>query len=582
MNAKRWRSIPSLPLQLFIITVLPLTVLLLAIAFGSLELHQRAMRSMVGERDERATRAASAAISEQLNHRRSAVRSVAQQAAGTTAGPGEALAAADYLLPDFEGGLALYTLAGDLLAASNDPAIWQNRPIRQQLASLAAAPSADSATFLGLFPDPVLAEDLMLVAATAGDVVAVGAFSPRSLARRALSDIFGGGELVAATMITAGGTILYQTGSSPRAGEAPATRPGVADALRGESGTTYLTMAGEEYVIAFSPVPPVDWALVIEEPWRGMTDPLLRTTELAPLILIPVLVVALLALWFGARQVVQPLQSLEQKATRLGWGDFAAIEEPVGGIDEIRRLQTELVHMARKVQLAQQSLRGYLGAMTTGQEEERRRLARELHDDTIQSLIALNQQIQLAQMTAVDAQQAARLAFMQQMAEQTVADLRRLTRDLRPIYLEDLGLAPALEMLSRDAGRTMNIPVAFERVGREQRLPPDVELALYRIAQEGLSNIARHAQAHTAVVRLQFGDVEVCLTVRDDGRGFEVPESPADMAPSGHFGLLGVQERAEAIGAHLRIASSPAGTELAVCLPQHPAPTAAPNSQSVS
>jgi signal transduction histidine kinase len=308
---------------------------------------------------------------------------------------------------------------------------------------------------------------------------------------------------------------------------------------------------------------------VTAEPWRAVGDPLLRTTELAPLILIPVLVIALVALWFGVRRVVQPLQSLEQKATRLGWGDFAAIEESVGGIDEIKRLQTELIHMARKVQLAQQSLRGYLGAVTTGQEEERRRLARDLHDDTIQSLIALNQQIQLAQMSTQDEPNKERLATMQQMAEQIVADLRRLTRDLRPIYLEDLGLIPALEMLARDMGRTLNLPVSFATAGQERRLSPDVELGFYRIAQEGLSNVARHASAQKAEVRLQFIDEEVRLTVCDDGKGFVVPESPAEMALAGHYGLLGIQERAEAIGAHLSIRSvASRGTELAVCLPQ--------------
>jgi signal transduction histidine kinase len=278
---------------------------------------------------------------------------------------------------------------------------------------------------------------------------------------------------------------------------------------------------------------------------------------MAPLILIPVLVIAMVALWFGVRQVVQPLQSLEKKATDLGWGDFAAIEEPVGGINEIQRLQTELIHMARKVQLAQQSLRSYLSAVTTGQEDERRRLARDLHDDTIQSLIALNQQIQLAQMSAEDEASTDRLATMQQMAEQIVADLRRLTRDLRPIYLEDLGLIPALDMLGRDMSQAAELSVKFEKSGRERRLPPKVELALYRIAQEGLSNVVRHAGASQAKVSLQFADGGVNLTIQDDGLGFVVPESPAAMAPAGHFGLLGIQERAEAIGARLHIQSAP-------------------------
>lgn len=537
------------------------------IAFGSLSLHQRAMRTMVGERDERATRAAAAAITEQVNHRLSAIRGVALHAAKAATGPEHALADAAYLLPDFEGGIALFTDGVTLIAASNGPEIWLARAVPERLRDFPSPSSADTAFFLPPFTDSVQGEKLVLVVATVGEITAVGAFSPTSMARRAMADIFGGNDQAIAYLVTSGGDVLFQTGTLLWADLPTQNQPGVADALRGESGSTYLTIDGEEHVIAFSPITPVGWALVIEEQWRAVTDPLLRTTELAPLILIPVLVVALVALWFGVRQVVQPLQSLEKKATELGWGDFAAIEEPVGGINEIQRLQTELVHMARKVELAQQSLRGYLGAVTTGQEEERRRLARELHDDTIQSLIALNQQIQLAQMSVQDEVNSERLATMQQMAEQTVADLRRLTRDLRPIYLEDLGLVPALEMLGRDTSQSTGLGIVFEKNGEERRLPSNVELALYRIAQEGLSNVVRHAEARQAKVFLQFSEENVTLAVQDDGLGFKVPESPAEMAPAGHFGLLGVQERAESIGARLQIESAPGqGTSLLISL----------------
>lgn len=567
MSSPRWRRIPNLPLQLFVLIVLPLTALLLAISFGSLALHQRAMRTMVGERDERATRAAAAAITEQINHRQSAIRGVALQAARSVSDPEQTLADAAYLLPDFEGGLALFTADATLISASNDPEIWLARTVPERLRDFPAPSSAATAFFLPPFTDPVQGEVLVLVVAMVEEITAVGAFSPASLAREAMADIFGGNDQATAYLVTSSGDILFQTGELLWADLPAQNQPGVADALRGESGTTYLTIDGEEHVIAFSPITPVGWALVIEEPWRAVTDPLLRTTELAPLILIPVLVIALVALWFGVRRVVQPLQSLEKKATELGWGDFAAIEEPVGGINEIQRLQTELIHMARKVQLAQQSLRGYLSAVTTGQEEERRRLARELHDDTIQSLIALNQQIQLAQLSAQDEANRDRLAMMQQMAEQTVADLRRLTRDLRPIYLEDLGLIPALEMLARDMSQATGLSVVFEKRGKARRLSPNVELALYRIAQEGLSNVVRHAKANQATVSLQFTEQEVTLTVKDDGVGFVVPESPAEMAPAGHFGLLGVQERAEAIGARLQIESAPGqGTRLQLFL----------------
>ncbi len=560
---RRWRS---LPLQLFVLTVLPLTALLLVIAFGSLGLHQQAMRSMVGERDERAIRAAAAAITEQLHHRRDAMRSLALQAANAD-NPEHALADSAFMLPDFEGGVAIFAPDGALQSATTALEMWQTPEVAAALEAYAGEASYET-QFVSPYTDPVSGEEWMLAVAAVNGFKAVGAFSPARLAQRALSDIFGAGDQATAFVVAADGRLLYHTGALPTSGGELSQYPGVAEALRGESGTSYLEVEGDEHVVAFSPIAPVGWALVAEEPWREVADPLLRTTEMAPLILIPVLVVAVIGLWFGVRQVVQPLQALEKKATELGWGDFEAIEQPVGGINEIQRLQAELIHMARKVRLAQQNLRGYLGAVTTGQEEERRRLARDLHDDTIQSLIALNQQIQLAQLAAEDVDMLSKLQEMQRMAEQTVADLRRLTRDLRPIYLEDLGLTPALDMLARDSSRSMTIPVTFETTGQVRRLSPEVELAFYRMAQEGLSNVARHAQAGSARLCLDFGVEAITLSVEDDGVGFDVPESPAEMAPAGHYGLLGVEERAEAIGARLALAAAPgSGTRLQVSLP---------------
>lgn len=556
----RWRG---LPLQLFVFTVLPLTVLLLIIAFGSLFLHQRAMRRLVGERDERATRAAAGAITEQLNHRSAAIRSLALRAADTQDAD-HVLADAAFLLPDFGGGIALFDADGRLQATTNETPAWE----------LTAVPDfttipPETAYFSDPFTDPLTGQEMVLSIARAPDgATAVGAFYPAALAQKALEDIFAGDDQAAAFMTDGNGRLLFQLGDLHEMGADLSGYEGVTEALRGENGTTYSVDAGEEYVVAFSAIPPLNWALVLKEPWRAVTDPLLRATELAPLILAPVLIIALIGLGFGIRQIVAPLQSLEQKATALAWGNFEAIEEPVGGINEIQRLQNELIHMAHKVKLAQQSLRGYLGAVTTGQEEERRRLARDLHDDTIQSLIALNQRLQLAQLTVTDEQGAAQLAEMQQMTEQTIADLRRLTRDLRPIYLEDLGLVTALNMLARDASQTMQIPVDFQITGMEKRLSPEVELAFYRMAQEGLSNIARHAEANYARLHLTFAGEAITLTVEDDGRGFTVPESPAEMTNYGHYGLLGIQERAELIGARLTILSAPGkGTNLTIELP---------------
>jgi signal transduction histidine kinase len=495
------------------------------------------------------------------------MRGLARQAAQTES-PEEALADVALLLPEFDSGVALFTSDGALLAASGPRELWQLLSPNLMTAAQQEISRDDTAFFFTPFDGAGSEERTLVVAGRAGEFTAAGAFSPTAVVRRALSRFFSGGESAAIFVVAADGEFLYRAGPVPSLDADPLRHPGIAGALRGEGGTTYVAEEEGEHVVAFSPIAPVGWALVIEEPWQTVTDPLLRTTEWTPLILVPVLLIALIGLGFSARQIVQPLQALEQRATALAWGDFEAIEEPVGGIAEIQRLQSELIHMAHKVQSAQESLRGYLGAVTAGQEDERRRLARELHDETIQSLIALNQRIQLVQLSLQDPQHGNQLEDMQQMVSELIANLRRQIHALRPIYLEDLGLAPALEMLAQEMSKSENVSASFHGGGRVRRLRPEVELALFRIAQEALNNVVRHAAAASAAVRLAFEPQAVTLAVHDDGRGFVVPDSPAEMAPQGHFGLLGMHERAELIGATLTIRSEPGtGTHLTVEVP---------------
>ena len=159
------------------------------------------------------------------------------------------------------------------------------------------------------------------------------------------------------------------------------------------------------------------------------------------------------------------------------------------------------------------------------------------------------------------------LQEIQDMTDQTIRNLRRITRDLRPLYLEDLGLVATLEMLTRETSNSIGIPVDFQNIGIERRYSPEVELTLYRIAQEGLNNVFRHAQASHASVVIHFNPQTTILTVADDGNGFVVPDSPAEFAPSGHYGLLGLHERADLIGAQLEIHSAPdQGTRLVITL----------------
>jgi signal transduction histidine kinase len=557
--------------QLFVITILPLTVLVLVIAFGSLNVHQKAMRALVGERDERAVQTAASALEEQLKHREIAIRGLAQRSENVSLGDlQEILSSSDYLLNDFSSGLAIFRPDGSLVTSNGDQVLWTDLESRISpvIANLLTK-NGDPTLITSDFTHPTTGEKMVLVLAVSPGQkwIAAGASSAADMVSHTLTNAFASGDQASAVIVDAGKNLLYQVGTFSSAGDLTA-HPGIAEALRGESGATYIQIDNSEHVVSYAPIPVLGWGLVLEEPWESVATSTLRTTQIAPLVLVPVLLLTLLVLWFGLRQIVRPLRTLESKAATLAWGDFKTIEDPVGGIPEIRHLQAELVHMAQKVQAAQQGLHDYIGAITAAQEDERLRMARELHDDTIQALIALKQRVQLAQMALRNVPEANSLNEVAAMTEQTVEDLRRVTRALRPIYLEDLGLVTALEMLARETSQAANIPVEFQRQGMEKRLNPNVELALYRIAQEALNNVARHAQASQACLSISFTTPDVTLQVTDDGIGFNVPKNPAEFSPSGHFGLLGLHERTELIGAKLEIESKNGrGSKITVHLP---------------
>jgi len=536
--------------------VLPLTLLLVGISFWSFFIHQNAMRSMVGERDERAVRAAASAIESEINYRMNTLRGlVLLPSDDSNVNLTRALIDSNYLLDDFDFGLAFFSQDGNLLAYKGDENFWKAVP---------AQIGAGHTTTLIVNGKPII---LVSSGASKGNIVAVGAFSASNILKTVLEKDFPENGNATVNVLDSTYRILFQSGSGTIEGD-PSQHPGIPEALHGQSGTTYFQVGNDEHVLAYSPIPVTGWAIIIEESWEAVSNPTLQTSQITPMILIPALLLAMLALWFGAEQIVKPLRSLEAKAAKLAWGDFKEIEQPVQGIAEIRHLQTELAHMARQVQAAQQSLHTYIGAITHGQEDERQRLARELHDDTIQSLIALKQRAQLTRRMLPKDTSPQSLVELETLTEQTIENLRRTIRALRPIYLEDLGLVAALEMLSNETGQNSRLRVGFQLTGHEQRLATDEELALYRMVQEALNNAVRHSQATQASVKIEFAVQAVNVQVSDNGVGFEVPKSPTEFAPGGHFGLVGLYERAQLIGAKFEITSIPGkGTKLYICLP---------------
>ncbi len=558
----RWRGFT---LQMFLITILPLTALLVAVVIASQSLHDREMTSLVGDRNLRAVRAAADSLQEQLTHLGFSLR-VAARLSGDPAELQTLQPDLDLVEADFDGGLALFSSKGEWIEATVAADDWADLPkvMPKFWESLLALPAGQVTYSRGMF-EREGGLTLALAGTRAGDgSLLVGAFSPQRLIREMLTGAVAGPQ--AALLVSDGNRqIIFQSGSLPEGGR-EGQQAGVAAALELESGVDYYSSPDGEIVVAFAPIHPAGWALVIAEAWEEIASPFLNTTQAAPLLLIPLLILALVALWFGARQIVQPIQELERQAAGLARGDFQAIHQPVGGIEEIRRLQSGLERMADDLQAAQAALRGYIGAITAGVENERHSLARELHDDTLQMLIALNQRVQLAALNASGDEQTS-LRDLQDMIQKAIGNLRRMVRGMRPIYLEELGLAAALEMLASETAQTAGAPVEFRLSGEPVRLAAEVELALYRMAQEALNNAARHAQASRIEVMLEYVENLLRLTIRDDGRGFELPAGRETFARQGHFGLLGLRERADLIGAGLRIDTAPGkGTLVEVSL----------------
>jgi signal transduction histidine kinase len=555
--------VSGLQLQLIALIVLPFFLLLLLISVLSIRIHSQAMRRLVAERDERSVRAAAAAITERLHHKASALHQLLLRLENGTDAQ-RVLEEAAFLDPDFSGGLAVWRNDGTLVAATPD---WSFPP--PSAARWAEGWKGAGEETLHLGPQRLQGHDYVILVRGMGHWVVMGAFPGQDLLRSLFLMPYQSEQTLVALLVNQEGELLAGLGELPPRQQLPG-HPGVQSALRGETGSSYLPGEDGEHVVAFSTIQPMGWALVLEEPWAEVGSPLLNLSLLAPLALVPALLLAAGALWFGARQVVQPLRRLEGRARQWAFSPPGGAQAPMGGIAEIRHLEGTLQAMSRRLHAAQQALRGYIGAITQAQEEERRRIARELHDETIQHLISLDQRIQMLhmQLQARGTIDPGSLDTLHQEMQRAVQELRRLSRGLRPLYLEDLGLSTALEMLCRDVQAESAVQIRYRTAGELPRLDATRELALYRIVQEALSNIARHAQARHGEVVVESDERKLRVTISDDGVGFSVPEDLSELAARGHYGLLGMLERAAQIGARLEIESSPgAGTRIVLSMP---------------
>ncbi|MFI5076775.1 MAG: GAF domain-containing protein, partial [Vicinamibacteria bacterium] len=222
----------------------------------------------------------------------------------------------------------------------------------------------------------------------------------------------------------------------------------------------------------------------------------------------------------------------------------------------------------RERRLAEQQITALFRRLISTQEEERRRIARDIHDQVGQQMTALRLRLEALRARADgDPTMGAQVEGAQRLAEELDQSIDFLTSQLRPSTLENLGLAVSLRDLVHGWGRRFGIPAEFETSAPDMRLADDVETNLYRIAQEALHNVVKHAQARNVSVLLSRRDHHAMLMIEDDGRGFQ-PQRPAAPHRAAGFGLISMRERAMLVGGELEIDSTPgSGTSIFVRVP---------------
>jgi signal transduction histidine kinase len=237
--------------------------------------------------------------------------------------------------------------------------------------------------------------------------------------------------------------------------------------------------------------------------------------------------------------------------------------DPRFDAEDLRFAETLARRAAIAVEMSQRIKRDTLRRVLEAQELERRRLARELHDETGQALTSILLGLRALGELEGTAELSAALEEIRELVVTTLHDVRRLAVELRPKVLDDFGLVPALERLTSGFAEKTGIAVGLEARLSAGRLPAEVETALYRIVQEALTNVVKHADARNVSVLLSRGDAGVRLVVEDDGRGFAAADAGSD-----GFGLVGIRERIALLDGRLEIETAPdSGTTIVAEVP---------------
>ena len=267
------------------------------------------------------------------------------------------------------------------------------------------------------------------------------------------------------------------------------------------------------------------------------------------------------------KAALRPLDAIIRTVEEVRKGNLRArvARHPIGD-PQIENLRETLNAMLDRLEEHRAQLRALSSQIINAQEEERLRVARELHDETAQALASVLVRQRVAERSPDPETLRQTMADLRALTADALEGVRRMALELRPTILDDLGLAAALDACARHFSQRSGLPVDFRAVGRPERLRPEVELVVYRVVQEALSNVARHSGATRAEVSVIAESSTLIVSVADDGRGFD-PAAALDSRPQS-LGLFGMRERAALVGGQLGIESAPGrGTRVRLEVP---------------
>jgi len=336
----------------------------------------------------------------------------------------------------------------------------------------------------------------------------------------------------------------------------------------------------EKEVVAFAPLSFAPWAVVVRQSEAEAFAPA-SVLQTQFLILGAVLGAAALVLaWITARNVTRPIEELTRTALRIAEGNLSD-PVPHTGQDELgrlgqafdtmreqlkrsmeriqewtRELESRVKERTAQLERSESERTDLLREMMSAQEKERKKIARELHDETAQELTALVMGLEAAQKTSA-IEMPSRIDKLKALAVRSLEGVHRLMLDLRPSILDDLGLQSAIRWYAENRLEPLGMDVSVEIRGTERRLPAEVETAVFRVVQEAVNNACEHSEAARANLIVEFKDRAIAGQIEDDGVGFEV-------ASKRGIGMMGMRERITLLGGHFEVDSAPGkGTRIA-------------------